>query len=171
MSAASETKPGKFPTSLDPAQIAKSFARAAEGGSCLLGEFVSKQVASGKSIATDEFGIARAYMDMAARRAAWRGFGKATEWGSLLILLIVGYAVFTITMHVPWIAGRLRRVKRRAGVEVVHHSRASAAHEEELRRHAVVRRGGRRGLVGADDRRQAQRGLRGDRRRVHVARG
>ena len=48
-----------------------------------------------------------AYMDMASRRAAWRGFGKATEWGSLLILLIVGYATFTITMHVPWIGAMI----------------------------------------------------------------
>ena len=44
-----------------------------------------------------------AYMDMASRRAGWRGFGMLTAWLSLLILIIVGYATFTITMGVPWI--------------------------------------------------------------------
>ena len=51
----------------DPAQLAKSFARAAERGSCVLKEFVNKQMASGSSMAFDEFGIARAYMDLAAK--------------------------------------------------------------------------------------------------------
>jgi hypothetical protein len=48
-----------------------------------------------------------AYMDMASRRAGWRGFGVLTMWMSLLILLVVGYAVFTITMHVPWIGAMI----------------------------------------------------------------
>ena len=48
-----------------------------------------------------------AYMDMAARRAGWRGFGTLTAWLSLLILIIVGYAVFTITMGVPWIGAMI----------------------------------------------------------------
>ncbi|MEO7761865.1 MAG: class I poly(R)-hydroxyalkanoic acid synthase, partial [Casimicrobiaceae bacterium] len=54
----------------DPARLAKSFARAAEKGSCVLGEFLNKQMASGTSMATDEFGIARAYMDLAAKMLA-----------------------------------------------------------------------------------------------------
>ncbi len=48
-----------------------------------------------------------AYMDMSARRNMWKSFGKATEWGSLLLLMVVGYAVFTITMGVPWIGAMI----------------------------------------------------------------
>ncbi len=44
-----------------------------------------------------------AYMDMAARRGMWKGFGVFSAWGSLLMLLIIGYATFTLTMGVPWI--------------------------------------------------------------------
>jgi hypothetical protein len=44
-----------------------------------------------------------AYMDMKARRAMWRWFGTMTQWCSLLILIVVGYATFTLTMGVPWI--------------------------------------------------------------------
>ena len=44
-----------------------------------------------------------AYMDMAARRGMWKGFGSLAAWGSLLILMVVGYATFTLTMHIPWI--------------------------------------------------------------------
>jgi hypothetical protein len=45
-----------------------------------------------------------AYMDMAARRGMANAFGHLITWVSMLILLIIGYAVFTLTMHVPWIA-------------------------------------------------------------------
>jgi hypothetical protein len=44
-----------------------------------------------------------AYMDMDARRGAWKGFGVFATWLSLLIMLMVGYATFTLTMHVAWI--------------------------------------------------------------------
>jgi hypothetical protein len=44
-----------------------------------------------------------AYMDMVSRRAGWRGFGTLTAWICLLILMVVGYATFTLTMGVPWI--------------------------------------------------------------------
>ena len=44
-----------------------------------------------------------AYMDMSARRGMWKSFGKFTEWGSLLLVLTVGYATFVLTMGVPWI--------------------------------------------------------------------
>ena len=54
----------------DPAQLAKSFALAAEKGSSLLGDFLTKQVESGVSVASDEFGITRAYMDLAAKMLA-----------------------------------------------------------------------------------------------------
>jgi hypothetical protein len=48
-----------------------------------------------------------AYMDMAARRDGWRGFGLLAAWLSMLILVVVGYAVFTLTMHVPWIGAMI----------------------------------------------------------------
>lgn len=48
-----------------------------------------------------------AYMDMAARRGLWKGFGAFTAWGSLLLLIIVGYATFTLTMGIPWIGAMI----------------------------------------------------------------
>ncbi len=48
-----------------------------------------------------------AYMDMSARRGRWTGFGRMAAWGSLLIVLIVGYATFTLTMGVPWIGAMI----------------------------------------------------------------
>jgi hypothetical protein len=48
-----------------------------------------------------------AYMDMAARRGMFAGFGMMAAWGSLLVILVVGYATFTITMHVPWIGAMI----------------------------------------------------------------
>jgi len=70
MSVATEPKSARQSKSPNPKQLAESFARAAEKGSCLLGEFLNKQVESGTSIAADEFGIARAYMDVAAKMLA-----------------------------------------------------------------------------------------------------
>ena len=67
MSAAITSNVEKRRSAPDPAQVAQSFARAAEKGSCLLGEFVNKQMESGHSMATDEFGIARAYMNLASK--------------------------------------------------------------------------------------------------------
>ena len=48
-----------------------------------------------------------AYMDMGARRGMWKGFGSFAAWGCLLIMITVGYAVFTITMHIPWIGAMI----------------------------------------------------------------
>jgi hypothetical protein len=48
-----------------------------------------------------------AYMDMPLRRATFDGFFTLVLWTSMLILLVVGYAVFTITMHVPWIGAMI----------------------------------------------------------------
>ena len=54
----------------DPAQTAKVFAEVAERSSKILGDFV-KRHADGKGIAfTDEFGIARAFMDLSAEMLA-----------------------------------------------------------------------------------------------------
>ncbi len=57
-------------SSHDPAQSAKVFAEVAERSSRLLGEFLQRQ-AGGRGLATsDEFGIARAFMDLTARMLA-----------------------------------------------------------------------------------------------------
>lgn len=45
-----------------------------------------------------------AYMDMAARRGMWHAFGVFTMWGSMLLILTIGYATFVVAMSVPWIA-------------------------------------------------------------------
>jgi hypothetical protein len=44
-----------------------------------------------------------AYMDMSARRGMWGAFGVFTLWGSMLLVLTVGYAVFVVAMGLPWI--------------------------------------------------------------------
>ena len=48
-----------------------------------------------------------AYMDMDAKRGMWSGFGTFSAWGSLLVMMVVGYATFTLTMGVPWIGAML----------------------------------------------------------------
>lgn len=48
-----------------------------------------------------------AYMDMDARRGMWTGFGHFAAWGSMLVLMVIGYAVFTLTMGVPWIGAMI----------------------------------------------------------------
>lgn len=48
-----------------------------------------------------------AYMDMAARRAHFDGFFKLVLWASMLILVVVGYAIFTLTMHVTWVGAMI----------------------------------------------------------------
>src|SRR2546426_3928477 len=54
----------------DPAQSARVFAEVAERSSRLMGEFLQRQ-AGGQGVATsDEFGIARAFMDLYARMLA-----------------------------------------------------------------------------------------------------
>src|SRR6266705_2556317 len=54
----------------DPAQSARVFAEVAERSSRLMGEFLQRQ-AGGQGVATsDEFGVARAFMDLAARMLA-----------------------------------------------------------------------------------------------------
>src|SRR5438552_18461930 len=54
----------------DPAQSARVFAEVAERSSRLMGEFLQRQ-AGGQGVATsDEFGVTRAFMDLAARMLA-----------------------------------------------------------------------------------------------------
>ena len=44
-----------------------------------------------------------AYMAMDARRRLWSQFGVFTAWSSLILLMVIGYATFTLTMGVPWL--------------------------------------------------------------------
>lgn len=48
-----------------------------------------------------------AYMDMEARRAMWRGFGTNILWQSMILMIVLGYATFTLTMGVPWIGAMI----------------------------------------------------------------
>ena len=48
-----------------------------------------------------------AYMDMALRRSTFDGFFTLVLWMCMLILIVVGYAVFTLSMHVPWIGAMI----------------------------------------------------------------
>src|SRR5712692_11341760 len=58
------------PSPPDPAESARVFAEVAERSSRLMGEFLQRQ-AGGQGVATsDEFGIARAFMDLYARMLA-----------------------------------------------------------------------------------------------------
>jgi len=56
--------------SADPAALAHSFADAAERGAKLIGDFLAKQSQTGKSLATDEFGIAKVFMELASKMMA-----------------------------------------------------------------------------------------------------
>lgn len=48
-----------------------------------------------------------AYMDMSLRRSTFDGFFHLVLWFSMLALIVIGYAVFTITMHVTWIGAMI----------------------------------------------------------------
>jgi poly[(R)-3-hydroxyalkanoate] polymerase subunit PhaC len=51
----------------DPVALAASFATAAEKSAKLLGEFVRRQADAGQSLVTDEFGITKAFLELAAK--------------------------------------------------------------------------------------------------------
>ncbi len=59
---------------IDHARLAHSFAEAADKGAKVLGDFLAKQAETGKSMVSDEFGIAKAFMEMSAKMLAnpWR---------------------------------------------------------------------------------------------------
>ena len=42
-------------------------------------------------------------MDVSAHKNMFSGFGKATAWASLILLMSIGYATFTLTMGVNWL--------------------------------------------------------------------
>jgi polyhydroxyalkanoate synthase len=51
----------------DPVALAGSFASAADKSAKLLGDFVSRQANAGQSLITDEFGITKAFLELAAK--------------------------------------------------------------------------------------------------------
>src|SRR5215831_10379993 len=51
----------------DPVALAECFAAAADKSAKLLGEFVAKQANAGQSLITDEFGITKAFLELAAK--------------------------------------------------------------------------------------------------------
>ena len=51
----------------DPVALAESFASAADKSAKLLGEFVTRQAATGQSLATDEFGLTKAFLELTAK--------------------------------------------------------------------------------------------------------
>lgn len=48
-----------------------------------------------------------AYMDMKAKRATWDFFGVFTVWSSMFLIVVLGYAIFTLTMGVNWLAAMI----------------------------------------------------------------
>ena len=51
----------------DPVALAECFAAAADKSAKLLGEFVARQASGGQSLVTDEFGITKAFFELAAK--------------------------------------------------------------------------------------------------------
>lgn len=44
----------------------------------------------------------RGQMDVSSQAATYSAFMKVTAWTSLLLTLILGYAIFTLTMGIHW---------------------------------------------------------------------
>lgn len=42
-------------------------------------------------------------MDISEQSKTWTGFLKASTWGGAIIMMIVAYATFTLTMGMPWL--------------------------------------------------------------------
>src|SRR6266705_2834470 len=51
----------------DPVALAESLASAADKGAKVLGDFIARQAAAGKSMVTDEFGLTQAFLELAAK--------------------------------------------------------------------------------------------------------
>lgn len=45
----------------------------------------------------------RGSMDISDQSRTWKGFMTASSWGSLIILMVVAYATFTLTMGINWL--------------------------------------------------------------------
>ncbi len=63
----SKGRAGRDAAGKDPAQV---FAEVAARSSRIMGDFLERQAQAQKSVAADEFGIARAFMDLVARMFA-----------------------------------------------------------------------------------------------------
>lgn len=44
----------------------------------------------------------RGEMDITGQKATWDGFIKGSTWGSMIIILSVGYATLTVAMGMNW---------------------------------------------------------------------
>ncbi len=42
-------------------------------------------------------------MDVTSQKAMFSGFLKTTAWASLILIMAIGYATFTLTMGVNWL--------------------------------------------------------------------
>ena len=51
----------------DPIALTESFASAAEKSAKLLGDFLARQAAGGHSLVADEFGLTKAFLEVAAK--------------------------------------------------------------------------------------------------------
>ena len=49
----------------------------------------------------------RGEMDITTQEHTWEGFVKVSLWASLIISLILAYAVFTITMGMNWLVAMI----------------------------------------------------------------
>lgn len=45
----------------------------------------------------------RGSMDISDQARTWKGFMTASTWSTLIILLVVAYATFTLTMGMNWL--------------------------------------------------------------------
>ena len=61
--AAAEQPPPQY----DPVALAESFASAADKSAKVIGDFVTRQAASGQSLVSDEFGLTKAFFELAAK--------------------------------------------------------------------------------------------------------
>ena len=64
--AATETAAVERPD-YDPVALAESLASAADKSAKVLGDFIARQTAAGKSMVTDEFGLTQAFLELAAK--------------------------------------------------------------------------------------------------------
>src|SRR6202521_4328103 len=64
--AATETAAAERPN-YDPVALAESLASAADKSAKVLGDFITRQAAGGKSMVTDEFGLTQAFLELAAK--------------------------------------------------------------------------------------------------------
>ena len=44
----------------------------------------------------------RGEMDISSQESTWHGFMKVTLWSCMIIMLVLAYATFTITMGMHW---------------------------------------------------------------------